>query len=62
MKRKWVEISCDYCGYACHYSPRNVDAQARIDGWIITHDGKHFDCKDCLKNYKYKEDHDNTHH
>ena len=51
MKRKWVEISCDYCGCACHYLPGDVNAQARKDGWIITRDGKHYDSDKCFKNH-----------
>ncbi|MHC4621134.1 MAG: hypothetical protein ACYTEQ_25590 [Planctomycetota bacterium] len=47
MKRTWVELTCDNCGCAEHFTRGDVEAKARAAGWIITKDGKHYDSKEC---------------
>ena len=57
MKKHYVEIICDFCGNAEHFicnerGKTNLLKDIRKTGWIITADGKHFDTKECYKNYK----------
>ncbi len=45
--RRYIEIACDTCGSAEHFTPPNWKETAREYGWIITADGKHYDSKKC---------------
>lgn len=53
--RKYIEISCDYCGQAFHgYSYREVISEAREGGWSVN--GKTVKCNVCkAKHRKTKE-------
>lgn len=49
-------ITCDFCGCADYYfgNKRSVWQQAKEMGWVC-YKGKHFDTKECLKDYKEKK-------
>jgi len=51
MRKKFVEVTCNYCLGVCIYEPGNVNEDAREDGWIISKYGD-FDSKDCFKKFK----------
>lgn len=51
-KRTYIELSCDTCGCAEHFSPTGWKEDARFNGWIIAADGKHYDSKECYKRAK----------
>ena len=53
MITKVYEMVCNHCGGVEHFTDTQQEAerQARLNGWIITRDKKHFDFERCRKAY-----------
>jgi hypothetical protein len=56
MIQKFYELSCDECGCGEHFTDNIKESlrQARINGWIITRGGKHYDSEKCRLKAKAK--------
>ncbi len=50
---RYYAIYCDTCGWDDHFVGNAVDAvnQAKVHGWVVTEDGKHYCGAKCRDEY-----------
>jgi len=56
MSRKtYVEVVCEGCGSACHYSPGNINQQLRDAEWYRISPGKEYCSKECFEEARKRD-------